>query len=419
MKVIVLGGAAFMAQPAIHYLLEKEYVQQIVLADLNVERVQRLSEQLGPKVSAVQMNITDRLQMQEVVKGANLVMNFVGPYFRFGTNALEAAIEAGVNYIDICDDYDVTMEALKWDERAKEKGVLAITGIGASPGITNILARLGADALDQATEVNTYWVVGDAEPSGFGALIHMFHIIEGEIPTFQEGKEQLVKAFQQDTAEEIDFGGPVGKVRLYHVGHPEPVTLPKYIPTLQKATNLGALLPAFQNPMFKTLVDLGMTSEEPIQFRNEPVAPIEFLLTLFHEKQEKGRQKAQQASTKPQSVSGARVEVIGVQNGQPVSYTFTKSGFDSMANGTSLPAGVTAALLLEGQLQGAGVLPPEGLDPQKILNALLATGYFDGERGFLVEKKGNGPLEKGSIVEQEKFPELWSSSYSASCTEEM
>jgi|SRR5699024_1331159 len=215
-------------------------------------------------------------------------MNFVGPYYRFNTLALEVAIEQGVHYIDLCDDYDVTIEALSLDELAKENNVTAITGMGASPGMTNILARLGADQLDTVQEINTYWVVGDAEPSGLGTLVHMFHIINGKIPTYNNGKETLIPAFQEETAKKIDFEGPIGEVTLYHVGHPEPVTLPKNIPNVQKVTNYGALLPEYQNHMFKTLVDMGLTSEESISFQGEQVSPLEFLLSFLP--QNKGKE---------------------------------------------------------------------------------------------------------------------------------
>ncbi len=119
-----------------------------------------MAEPLGSKVAVKKLNINDREALTSIMSNANLVMNFIGPYYRFKTVALEAAIKSGVHYIDLCDDYDVTIEALKLDRLAKEKGVTAISGMGASPGITNVLARLGADALDQTDEINTYWVVG-------------------------------------------------------------------------------------------------------------------------------------------------------------------------------------------------------------------------------------------------------------------
>ncbi|MFS0575421.1 saccharopine dehydrogenase NADP-binding domain-containing protein [Sporosarcina sp. 179-K 3D1 HS] len=406
MKLVILGGAAHMAQPAVKYLLERENITNIVLADINVDQANKLANQLGSKVSAQFLDINDKAMLADLITDANLVMNFIGPYFRFGTKALEVAIDVGVDYLDICDDYDVTIEALKLNDVAKKKGITALIGIGASPGITNVLSRLGSDALDSTEEINTYWVVGDAEPSGFGALTHMFHIIKGEVPTFSSGKQQNIKAFQKGSSEIIDFGDPVGAVTLYHVGHPEPVTLPKFIPGVKKVTNLGALLPEFQNPMFKNLVDIGMTSEEPIMFRDEPVAPLEFLLALFKQKQDEDKEK-RNSVRKQKSIGAVRIEVIGENTGGQASYTFTKSASDSMANGTSIPAGVAATLILEGKVPIKGVIPPECLDPKEMISALNRVNYFEGDKGFEVKRMRDGKTESGSLLDKNMFPEFW------------
>ena len=41
-----------------------------------------------------------------------VVMNTVGPFFRFGVPILTAAIDAGTDYIDVCDDWEPTLEML-------------------------------------------------------------------------------------------------------------------------------------------------------------------------------------------------------------------------------------------------------------------------------------------------------------------
>ncbi|MFS0576441.1 saccharopine dehydrogenase NADP-binding domain-containing protein [Sporosarcina sp. 179-K 3D1 HS] len=405
MKIVVLGGAANMAQPALNYLVKLESVKEIVLTDLNEKRLIEIAERLGEKATTKKLNVTDKDKLESIITNANLVMNFIGPYYRFKTNAMEAAINSGVNYIDLCDDYDVTIEALKLDQLAKEKGVTAITGMGASPGVTNIFARLGAEALDSADEINTYWVVGDAEPSGFGALVHMFHIIKGKVPTFLDGELQWIRAFQPETAKKLDFGDPVGEVTLYHVGHPEPITLPKYIPNIKKVTNQGALLPEFQNPMFKTLVDLGMTSEETFPFKGEQVAPLDFLLSLFEYKQEEAKKRPRRRE-KRRSVGATRIEVIGEKDGKKAIYTFTKSGYTTMDHGTSMPAGLVAGMILNEEITMKGVIAPECLDPKKIIAALQEIGHFEGEKDFIVTRTIHDKVDTGSITDDRMFPEL-------------
>jgi len=405
MKIVILGASANMAQPALRYLNAESIVEEIVLTDINEKRLKEIKYELGEKASYEVVDVRDASSLSAVMEGSQLVMNFVGPYFRFKTTALETAINSGVNYIDLCDDYDVTLKALQLDELAREKGVTAITGMGASPGITNVLAKLGAEQLDKVDEINTYWIVGDAEPSGFGALIHMFHIIKGKVPTFEDGKQTWIRSFQHTDSEVIDFGDPIGKVRLYPVGHPEPVTLPKYIDGVKRVTNFGALLPEFQNPMFKALVDLGLTSEEVIKFRGEDVKPIDFLISLFSHKQEEAA-KHSKGESHP-SVSGAKIEVIGEKKGNKVTYEFIKSAYDKMDQGTSVPAGIAASLLLKGVVKSKGVLAPEGLPIRELLSQLKEVGYFDEEKGFNVVRTIGSEATSGNLTDKTKFNELW------------
>ncbi|MBW2087346.1 MAG: saccharopine dehydrogenase, partial [Deltaproteobacteria bacterium] len=48
--------------------------------------------------------------------------------------------EARCHYIDINDDWEPTLDMLKLDEEARQAGITAIIGMGASPGVSNLLA---------------------------------------------------------------------------------------------------------------------------------------------------------------------------------------------------------------------------------------------------------------------------------------
>ncbi len=403
MKIVILGAAADMAKPSIEFLAKETVIEQIVLADINLPKVEELAQKYGPKAIAQAVDVNNRDDVRNVIAHAALVMNFVGPYYRFGTKVLEAAVDEGVNYIDICDDYDTTLAALELNGKAKENGVTALIGMGASPGVTNLLSRLAADELEHVQEINTYWVVGEAEPGGFGALIHLFHIIEGQVPTFYDGELQLISSFQKETAKTIDFGEPVGTVELYHVGHPEPITLSKFIPGVRKVTNFGALLPEYQNQLFKTLVDFGFTSEKTISFRNQQVAPIEFLLALLQDKQ---GDKQSESTRLNRSIGAMRVEVVGVREGKETVYTFTKAGYGSMASSTSVPTGVAALLMARGEIEVKGVIPPECVDPKKLLSALKEMNYFGLTGDFQVVRKSGEETVSGTLTDTDRFPEF-------------
>src|SRR5699024_6151985 len=109
-------------------------------------------------------------------------------------------------------------------------------------------------------------------------------------------------------------------------------------------------------------------------FRDEDVKPIDFLISLFSHKQEEAARNSK-GEGHP-SVSGAKIEVIGEKDGKKVTYEFIKSAYDTMDQGTSVPAGIAATLLLKGDVDSKGVVAPEGLPIQKLLSQLKEVGYF-------------------------------------------
>ena len=52
------------------------------------------------------------------LQGQDVVVNLVGPYYLFGTTVLEAAIQKGVNYVDIVDDFDTAAQLLELNDKA-------------------------------------------------------------------------------------------------------------------------------------------------------------------------------------------------------------------------------------------------------------------------------------------------------------
>ncbi len=149
------------------------------------------------------------------------------------------------------------------DNRVKEAGITVLTGMGTSPGITNILVKMGMDQLDETEEVDTIWVMGESET---GSAIGLYHVYYGGIvyTNYSEGKQTRIKPFQEEGSLEVDFPEPLGKVKVYDVGHPEPITIPTFTPRVKKVTNKGALLTSKIVDNFKKLFDLGFGSTKPI-----------------------------------------------------------------------------------------------------------------------------------------------------------
>ncbi|MGW4633910.1 saccharopine dehydrogenase NADP-binding domain-containing protein [Nocardia sp. NPDC004415] len=193
--------------------------------------------------------MTDGPALDSALRAADLVVNTVGPYFRFGPPILAAAIAAGCDYIDICDDPQPTIEMLELDARAKAAGVTALLGMGASPGVANLLAVRAAAALDRVDEVVTGWNIHSAhtepatEAAGqragraagpTAAVVHGMRQISGDIPVTRAGPRTERPALERFR---LDYPGlGTGEGRSF--GHPEAITLPLAFPGLRAATSV-------------------------------------------------------------------------------------------------------------------------------------------------------------------------------------
>lgn len=246
MKILVLGGAGDMGRMVVAALLSAPQVTAVTIADKNYALAQKIVEITGSKkLMAVELDITDEEKLYDFMCSYDLIVNTVGPFYKFGVPILKTAIKAERNYLDICDDWKPTIEMLKLDEEAKAAGITAIIGIGASPGITNLMAVKACSELDEVEEIITGWGLGSTksgkkpqffigrkklfdkskkeEKQANAALLHLIYEGIGKIPTFRDGQLIEIEALSEIQS----FKFPAGGKAIYacHIGHPEPVTL--------------------------------------------------------------------------------------------------------------------------------------------------------------------------------------------------
>jgi len=55
-------------------------------------------------------------------------------FYKTVKKILSTVIDLGINYVDVCDDVDVTIDILNMDEQARKAGISAVIGMGNSPG---------------------------------------------------------------------------------------------------------------------------------------------------------------------------------------------------------------------------------------------------------------------------------------------
>jgi saccharopine dehydrogenase (NAD+, L-lysine-forming) len=123
MKICVLGGCGDMARVALQLLSIEEEVSMVTVADINLQKAKKISEEFGSKFSAEFVNAKDKSSLIETVKEHDVALGFIGPFYMFEKDIIAACIEAKVNYVSICDDYDAYLQAVSLYENAKTAGI--------------------------------------------------------------------------------------------------------------------------------------------------------------------------------------------------------------------------------------------------------------------------------------------------------
>jgi saccharopine dehydrogenase (NAD+, L-lysine-forming) len=366
MRALVIGGTGGMGQGVARDLIKQERITKVTLGDINIDPT-RVQEKLrrSDKVSLTRIDVNDHSGMVSAIKEADVVINCAGPFYKTAVAVARAAVEAKVNYIDICDDYEavpILFSEAAIDKAAKEAGITVLTGMGSDPGTNNVLVKWYANQLDRVDEIHLFWVVSIAELAG-AAWDHSLHMVTGKIPQYLDGKLEYVEG---GTGEEIAaFLEPLGVCKVRYVGHPQPITIPRYIEGVKKVVIKGALIPGWVDELIKEQKETGFLGTGTVEVKGTKVVPYDLTLKLW-DAIPKGRDNGPAAS-------GLKVIVKGERKGKQVTYTADIVG--RMAPGTGLPASIAALMMDAGEVSVKGVVAPEGcIDPEKFLAALLKRG---------------------------------------------
>ncbi len=372
-KVVALGGAGHIGSCGVRELVRKAPDIEVVVADYNLVAAERLCAELGGRTSAVLADVTDFAGLVRTMQGAELVINTVGPFYLYGETILKGAIEAKTNLVDVCDEGEPTVKMLSLHEEARKAGVTAVIGLGATPGITNLMAKRGADKLDRVDDIDTAWAWTAIDPKMTGPAIieHYFHAITGEIETFRDGKWVKIPAISN--RKNMEFVAPIGLFEVAEVGHPEPVTLPRYIPSVKNVANFGGVWPKTFEELAMSWKQLGLaeTKEITIAGHTVPARTVATYVVLALPEIAPDLIVSMVSDVMNSygefGIEGVvlKVEVRGEKEGRPARFSF---GCGAAADRlTALPSVLGAIMAIRGQLNGGpGVFAPEGIVDQEI-----------------------------------------------------
>ncbi len=331
-------------------------------------------ESLGAEIISGNASGESRQRLIEERADIRLVVNLAGPFYAIGTSVLELALELGTDYLDICDDADATEALLGLHEEARVANARALVGMGSAPGTTNILVRTAVDALrkPEQTNVALKWIVDRADMTP-AALDHAFQCLSTALPGVAH-----VPQWEDLDPHYVDFPSPIGRQLVIRHGHPEPLTLPRFL-GVRSATNHGGVSP----PEYQHLV-WALARQLP-QDTKEHRGHGERLHDVL-----KGYDRI--ASVENRSGSGLQIDVTADGKG----YRFESGSDMAMEDATGIPAAAGVLSMLDRALPEPGVWAPECLDPKAFFDRMRLVSPGGGGL-HLLELKDGKPVGRARI----------------------
>jgi len=395
-RFVVLGGCGAVGRVVVRTLAAFGSCEEVVLADLDVDTASSLAAALTAKakVTASKVDASDVASVRAAVRSAVVAVNCVGPFYKFARPVLQACIDERVDYVDICDDVDATLELLNMDADVKVAGIRALIGMGNSPGLTNILGRVASDIfLDEVESIDVSHCHGGEEFEGAGVVAHRLHGMGMDIPMYLDGELRNVHFFEKDGIDlqgDVDFYS-IGKERVFPYPHPEQITMPQHI-RCRRVTNRGTVLPQQYFHLTTEVARASLSGTGPLILGKEEVPRDDAIPWLLRQ-----RDRLLRVLNFGSQKGCMRVAVSGTCGGARADYIFSVASIDgqgALGEGTGIPAACGAILMQQGRASGPGVLPPEAaVRPLDFLNVI--------EKVLAMEKKRpNGKRFEGLVVQR-------------------
>ena len=373
MRVIVLGGCGEMGSEATRDLARTSEFEEIVVADLSLEKARALAAELGGgRVRALQVDAGDERRLSEQLKGFDVVANCTT--YHFGMKATRAAIRAGVNYLDLGGLFN-TPKQLELDEEARASGVTVCLGCGATPGVTNLMARRAADQLDEVDEVHVAF-------ASFRSVAPSPGLLDTVLDEFSPGSRRFfwragefveVPAFSG--AKRVRFAEPVGEAEVYYVPHSETHALPRFLGKGVRLVDVrGTWRPEIMRAL-RVFAEFRLTGDGAVSFAGREIRSKAFL-------REHILQHAAEVGGEGEWAFLLNVEVTGKRDGKARSFEYTTShpargvwGTTATARVTGIPASIGAQKLARGEAASAGVMSPDAcFEPLSFFEELSRRG---------------------------------------------
>ena len=368
MKIAVVGAGA-MGRWAVKELGLAREVDAVVVGDFNEEQAREVAASHGGgKATGRFVDARDQESVQAAIAGCDALVNATQHFWNI--TVMHAAAAARVHYTDMGGLFHVTKQQVELHEEFRQAGVTAVIAMGGAPGVTNILARYGAERLDVVEEAHALCGnVDDTDWSGYDGWVVPYSLetlcdeFSVVAPEFIDGR-WVMDISGGEGEEDLDFGVPAGMLEAHYTIHSEPFTFwHAWKDQGLRSATFKLSLPAEFTGQMRFLNTIGMTRTDEVEVKGVHVRPRDVLLKVVSE------------IPRPTDVVLDDVDYLlgvvrGLKDGRRVEWRVRATVPAHKEHGagggdvdTGIPPAIVARMLARGDIAGPGVFVPEQVVP--------------------------------------------------------
>jgi len=386
-KVLIIGAGGVGSVVAHKCAMNSEVFGEIMLASRTKAKCDKIAAEIkemhGVEIKTAQVDADIVAETVILIKQfqPKMLINVALPYQDL--TLMEACLATGIHYLDTAnyEPKDVAKFEYSWQwayqERFKEAGLMALLGCGFDPGVTQVFTAYAAK--HHFDEMHYLDIIdcnagdhGKAFATNFNPEINIREITQ---PGRYWENGEWIEIEAMSIHKPIDYPG-IGPKESYVLYHEELESLVKHFPTLKRARFWMTFGQAYITHL-NVLVNVGMTSIAPINFKGIDIVPLEFLKAVLPAPESLGENYSGQTSI------GCQIK--GIQNGEEKTYyvwnncdhaeTYREVRGQAVSYTTGVPAMIGAMLMLTNEeWMKPGVWNVEQLNPDPFMEKLNQHG---------------------------------------------
>ena len=402
MRVLVIGaggvGSAFISITA-----RRDAFTHLVVADVDSEKAQRAVDEAidsgeldAAKQSRLHAEHVDASNDADVTSLARkhkieVVLNACDP--RLNPPIFQGSFAAGTHYVDMAmhlsephptKPYEKTGRRLGDAQFAqsplwKNRGLMALVGMGVEPGFSDVAARYASDHLFSKIEEIGVRDGADLVVDGydFAPTFSIWTTIEECLnpPVIYERERGWFTTRPFSEPEVFTFPEGIGPIECVNVEHEEVILIPRWIDVERVTFKYGLGREFIQ--VLKTLEKLELVSTEPVEVRGVKVSPRDVVAAALPDPAELGEYM------RGRTCAGTWVKGLGL-DGEPREvyvyhvvdndWSMSEYRHQAVVWQTAVMPAVAIELMASGRWFRAGVVGPEALPSEPFLDLLDSYG---------------------------------------------